>query len=394
MQKRGIIANFILLVIAIIAIGAIIAYSAIKNPETKAITPEPLKTWVPKETEFVPAIEPESIIKELDTKIEGPKNDTNVSKPEQTEIAPVAPPPAVTNPPASGQKPADPRIILPESLPVQQIDIESVVLVRCRFESQYFKSSYQPWNEERYSLGSGVIVSASGHILTAKHIFDLDDEMKNDLSDRRWERTNCAIAQNDMNQTPIHPTDPNYSSDDPEFKNVSVVFEPSNEEYNNANDLDFILLKTNGLRTHYHKPEARLIEFTKDQKIIAIGYPGKIVSVPQKLERWDGKFQTVASLEGSTCSGEIEPCGLRYLSSRILKEYRDLFYKDSPLGIYSPFFRGGFSGAPAFYNGNLIGIVTHGESGDKNTEEADKVLVLTSFDIIEALKKHQIVLTF
>lgn len=386
MQKRGIIADFILLAIALITIIAVIAYSSIESRETKTVTPEPLKTRTTEKTEFVPAIEPESIIRELTPKITEPKNGTDVSKPPQTITVPISPPPTITEPP----QPADPRIIIPDSLPNQQVDIEAVILVRCRFESQYFKTSYQPWNEERYSLGSGVIVSAAGHILTAKHIFDLDNEMQNDLSDREWKRTDCAAAQNDINQTPIHPTDADYSPSDPEFKNVSIVFEPSDNEYNNANDLDFILIKANSLQPHYHKPETKLIELAKDQKIIAVGYPGKIVSVPQALERWDGKFQAMASLEGSTCSGVIEPCGLRYLASRILKEYHNLFYKESSLGIYSPFFRGGFSGAPAFYNGHLIGIVTHGESGDKNAEETDKVLMLTSFDITETLRKHQI----
>ena len=384
MQKRGVIANFILLAIAAIIIGVVIAYSLANAPRPKTITAEPPESRT-LEIESVPIAEMPPIIKNVNPKVDAKKN-ISITKPQQNQT--ISSTPSITK--IEPEKPPDPRITLTDSLPNQQIDIEAIVLVKCHFESQYFKTSYQPWDEERYSLGSGVIISPAGYILTAKHIFDLDDEMKNDISDRIWRRIDCAAAQTDIDQTPIHPTNPNDSSSDPEFKNLEIIFEPSEKEYNNANDLDFLIAKANGLRTHSHGLESHLIEFEKEDKITAIGYPGKVVSVPQKLERWDGKFQTLASLEGSTCSGEIEPCGLRYLSTRLLKEYQDLFYKESRLGIYSPYFRGGFSGAPAFYNGNLIGIITHGESGEKNPEERDEVLILTSFDITETLKKYDV----
>ncbi len=383
MRKRGVIAYFLLLAIAAVVAAVLVARFITTDSQTKTISPEPLKTRDADSSasEMPPIVKIEPPI--LESEIIAPPVTT--TKPQSID----APPASIPEPELPAKKPPDPRITSSNSVTTSQIDIEAIVLVRCRFENQYFKTSNQPWGEERFSLGSGIIISEAGYILSVKHLFEFEKE-KNDLSDRKWIRTDCAAAQTTRDQTPIHPTNPNDSPNDPEFKNVSIIFEPTSKEYNQANDLDFIILKAAGLRPSYHKLEPHLIGFEKDDKIIAVGYPGKIVSTPQTLERWDGGYQTLASLEGSSCSGELTPCGLRYMATRLLKEYRDLFYKESPLGIYSPYFRGGFSGAPAFYNGNLIGIITHGESGDKNPEEQDEVLILTSFDISETLKKHDV----
>ena len=75
---------------------------------------------------------------------------------------------------------------------------------------------------------------------------------------------------------------------------------------------------------------------------------------------------------------------------RSVLKYQKDFWKKTPLGIVSPYARKGFSGAPAFLKGNLIGIITHGISGQESGDNWDKMFILTSYDISETLKAHSI----
>jgi len=275
----------------------------------------------------------------------------------------------------------------------KDIDIQSIVLVRCSFRSQYFNSSSQPWNEERFSIGSGVIISNEGHILTAEHV--ITEDAKADETGRIWKREGCRAAGTDKKQTPISAVHYWGQEDDPRFKEASIFFEPTKEEYKESYGLDFAILKIGPFKNSAFVPlEKKLVKFQEGDPVIVIAYPGKISVTPQGLERFDGKFKTLTYFEESSCDGTFTACGIRYRILRSLSEYQNMFWKETEFGIITPYARKGFSGGPAFFNGNLIGIVTHGKSGDDplqagiQTNEPDIQDVLISFDIFETLKKN------
>lgn len=285
----------------------------------------------------------------------------------------------------------------PATMAEKKINIQTIVMVRCAFYSQYFKESSQPWNEEKFRVGSGVIISPDGHILTAEHIAVKD--LSPDKSGRKWKRGECYIAQTDARQTPIVSVGYWGQPDDPRFKKTDIVFEPTKEEYADSSGLDFAILKIEEpVKTSFAALVPKLIDFREDggAPILTIGYPGKISSVPQELERLDAKFKELTYFKNSPCDGTIKACGLRYQALRSLSEYLNIFWKKTALGIITPYFRKGFSGAPAFFKGNLVGIVTHGKSGDDpavagiQVSEPDSEDILTSYDISETLKKNGI----
>ncbi|HDH04049.1 MAG TPA: serine protease [Candidatus Campbellbacteria bacterium] len=279
----------------------------------------------------------------------------------------------------------------------KKINIETIVMVRCAFRSQYFASSSQPWNEEKFRVGSGIIISPRGYILTAEHAVVKDSAP--DKTGRKWKREDCHIVQTDQKQTPIVSVGYWGQADSPRFKKASIIFEPTEEEYAASAGLDFAILK---IETDSNTPfvllEPKLVDFREGAgaPILTIGYPGKISAVPQTLERFDAKFQKITYFENSPCDGTVKPCGLRYQATRSLSEYLNDFWKKTSLGVITPYFRKGFSGAPAFFKGNLIGIVTHGKSGDDpsvagiQVNKPDMEDILTSYDISETLKKNNL----
>ncbi len=267
-------------------------------------------------------------------------------------------------------------------LGIKQINIQTTVLIRCLFRSQYYDISSQPHNEENYNIGSGVVISSSGHIVTARHILEPSDALtKNNLAGRIWDRKKCEVAYTDQNKTPIEVYKDNF------FKPVEVIFKTSDDQYRDSAGLDFAILKAEPLANQqYATLVPDLLKLETGAPIIAVGYPGKIVAVPQNLERFDSELQAISFYEHSSCDGTIQPCGLRYFVRRYPNKYE--IDKSTEIGIVTPFFRLGFSGAPAFFAGNLIGIITQGISWQSSKENWDEAAILTSYDISEILKKQ------
>lgn len=277
-------------------------------------------------------------------------------------------------------------LIIPESLSEKSIDVRSIVLVRCSFQTQYFKDSRQPWGEQEYNVGTGVIITPDGHILTARHILEVRSEMLNDPAGRVWTLQECDAAQTDKDRTPISSIGFWGQQSDPRFKPAKIIFKPTDEDYRDSAGFDYAILKIEGAS---ELPSVKLlpksVSFKGGEPVIITGYPGRESTSPQKLERFDSQFVEITYYRESACDGAIEPCGLRYSIKRNPNYYEPNFWKDTELGVITPYFRGGFSGGPAFYKGNLIGIVTHGASGDKTESRWDEAYILTSYDIFENL---------
>jgi hypothetical protein len=269
----------------------------------------------------------------------------------------------------------------------KEIDIRTIVLVRCLFQTQYFSQSSQPWNEQEFNVGSGVLISPKGYVITARHILEVRRELLGDPAGRKWQMQKCEIAETDKNQSEIASV--GYWGEDGSlrFRPASIVYKPTDSEYREGAGLDFAVLKIESPNVF---PFASLVpqvaEMEPRSRIIAIGYPGRESASPQKLERFDGEFTSLTYFEESPCDGTIKPCGLRYAFRRYPYNYEKDFWKSTELGIVTPYFRGGFSGGPAFFKGNLIGIVTHGRSGNDTESGWDEAFILTSFDILGNLR--------
>ena len=303
-----------------------------------------------------------------------------------------------TSVPVPIPKPPDPTIIetpqLNDSFAISEktIDLESIVFIGCLHRTQFYASSTQPWNEEMLSVGTGIIVSSRGHILTARHILEVPDESKNDPAGRIWTRKQCSVIQTDKLQSPI-PDVQDWGFKEtisPPFQKAEVFFEPTETEYQNSKAFDFTLLKINASSSlPYVSLVPELLPIKPKDTLLTIGYPGTEVA-QQKLERFDGEFNELTYLYGnSLCTGAIAPCGLRYLTQRYSYTYEKDFLKPTDLGIVTPFFRGGFSGAPTFYKGNLIGIVTHRRPND-TAIGWEIAYVLPTYDILDLLNRHSI----
>ncbi|MBI4991722.1 MAG: trypsin-like peptidase domain-containing protein [Candidatus Harrisonbacteria bacterium] len=278
-------------------------------------------------------------------------------------------------------------LIVPESLSEKSIDVRSIVLTRCSFQTQYFKDSRQPWGEQEYNVGTGVIITPDGHILTARHILEVRAEILNDPAGRIWTLQGCDAAQTDKDRTPISSIGFWGQQSDSRFKPVKIIFKPTDEDYRDSAGFDYAILKiegASGLPAFKLLPKPVVLK--GGDLITIIGYPGRESASPQKLERFDSQFVEITYYRESVCDGSIKPCGLRYSIKRNPYYYEPDFWKDTELGVITPYFRGGFSGGPAFYKGNLIGIVTHGASGDKTESKWDEAYILTSYDIFENIK--------
>jgi len=311
-----------------------------------------------------------------------------VPKPSSVQDFETALPPAqegATTTPAEAPK-QDPRIVSAESLSARPIDIRTIVLVRCSFKSQYFAQSRQPWNETSHLVGSGILVSPNGDIITAAHILRFKKDPA-DLSDRIWSRESCGVVQTDATQSILA------SDGSPRLKQATILFEPSEDEYRDSEALDIALVRGEfgDSSLPYVPLFAQFIKFPKATPILVIGYPGKDIAVPQELERFDTSFSHSGYYSESGCDGTLKLCGLRYFVSRDPSTYEQDFWEKTEFGVVTPYFRKGFSGAPAFYNGNLIGILTHGANANTTESKKDEAAILTSFDIAEVLIKHGIV---
>ncbi|MBI4088194.1 trypsin-like peptidase domain-containing protein [Candidatus Kaiserbacteria bacterium] len=292
-----------------------------------------------------------------------------------------------------------PRIEASE-LSEKDMDLQAVVLVRCVYFSQYFAASSQPANEVIATLGSGVIVNSSGYILTAAHVVR-DKSFGPDESGRIFSFDHCDISRTTNYRTVIDAKKPGYKDVDPLFQTADIVFEPDEDSYRDSAGMDVAVLRPvkPQIEEHYSQPLGDMVSLPTDvYSVIAVGYPGKDVLIPQDVERFDGAFVGMAGFEGSSCltSKLADVCGWRYVIARIwddVKQYEGFF---TDYGKISAQARQGFSGGPAFYKGNLIGIITHGygrmlQGGQTFTErQLDTFEILTSRDIVAYLSNKGI----
>lgn len=312
--------------------------------------------------------------------------DAGISEPESqpedlSKIIQAAP--EVTEPVLPAEVPVEKDLSVSQIIDFQEknIDIRAVVLVRCLLQTQFYSISSQPWNEQQYNIGSGVIISPEGYILTARHILDPREELSNDPAGRVWERKHCEVATVESSQEEISLHSDNL------FRRAEVVYKPGEEQYRDSAGLDFSVLKTGSDRPLPYFPLVpKIASLPEGAPVVALGFPGREVASPQKLERFDAALAGLTYYEESSCDGTIMPCGIRYFLKRYPYDYENDFWKPTPLGIITPYFRGGFSGAPVFYKGNLIGIITHGRSGDSTKSGWDEAFALTSYDIFETIK--------
>jgi len=275
----------------------------------------------------------------------------------------------------------------------KSINLQSIALIKCAFQSQYYDSSSQPWGEQRFNLGTGIVISPKGLILTARHLFEVSEDLLNDPAGRIWSRKKCEVALTDRDVLPISALTTAGKTIDERFKDAEIIFMASDADYIGARGIDLAVLK---IKTDGEISGTALfpylMEFREKEPIILIGYPGRESLVSQQLERFDGQFVAITYYKESLCGVGGKPCGLRYILRRYPADYEKDFWKKTDLGVVTPYFRGGFSGAPAFYKGNLIGIATHGVSGSDADDGWDQAVILTSWDIFEFLKEHDITL--
>ena len=274
-----------------------------------------------------------------------------------------------------------------------KINLQSITLVRCVFRSQYYGSSTQPWSEQNYNVGTGVVISPKGIVLTARHILEVPESLLNDPAGRKWERIKCDVALTGGQSDSISAVGFWGQSDDPKFKKAEIIYVVHDENYQETQGLDFSLLKIEPAENqNFASLFPYLADFGVDEQLLLIGYPGRESASSQVLERFDGKFVVLTRYSKAVCESFGDPCGLRYIFRRYPLDYEKDFWKSTDWGIITPYFRGGFSGAPAFYKGNLIGIATHGASGSDTEDGWDQAVILTSWDILEFLKNQGIVL--
>ena len=105
-------------------------------------------------------------------------------------------------------------------------------------------------------------------------------------------------------------------------------------------------------------------------------------------------------MQSSSCSSLkiLEECGLNYQTKRYKVDYEALYGTPTNLGKYTSYFRGGFSGGPLFYKGNVVGIlVTSSENPYTNlhdlTEIWNWVNARATSEIVPALERAGISVT-
>lgn len=313
--------------------------------------------------------------------------------PAPTAIATATPAQAIPAGGAEQAAPMQPQIFsVSGDIPERSIDIRGIAFIQCLFQSQFFASSSQPKAEAYYSVGSGALISPDGYIITARHVLEPDKALANDPAGRVWTRQECHALPADEAQTPV--PEPKYWTNSAlaKFKKADVVFKASDAEYADTLGSDIAILKIEAPEPLPYFPiYPQLIKFDSGNKLVVIGYPGMESGKAQSLERFDGTFNTLTFFERNTACNAVTlaPCGWRYWIRRYSYDYEKDFYTPTPLGIVSGFNRAGFSGSPAFYKGNFVGIATHRDPGDTGLGW-EGTYVLTSYDILDVLHKNNI----
>lgn len=286
--------------------------------------------------------------------------------------------------------PLPPKLIPASSLAEREVTAKSIVLVRCLFDSDLDAQS-------EIGGGSGVFISPEGHILTAAHV--VRDIPATYHQVRNWTKEKCQIALTDEEQTPVlvHDEDDEAGV----FMDVEVLFEPSDEEYYEGFGNDYALLKANFDSSDYYVPIVdKFIVFDQYDKIISSGYPSKIHNKPFELERVDGTFvymdlfSAVLKKDNQQyCWEEIDGCGIHYIVKRPLFDATMVQNREkTEFGVEAPLARGGLSGGPSFYKGNLIGIATKAEWYSTlyglGGVHYDALYISNSYEIAESMRRH------
>ena len=276
-----------------------------------------------------------------------------------------------------------------ESLERKDINSKSIVAVQCLWDYTYSENVYEDprFHESLYSQGSGVVVSSSGHILTANHVVDNKITREKDPTGKKWFLEKCEAAPTDESASPLP-----YNS--PRFKEVEIIFQPTTEEFDynseERTDFDIALLKFRESEDYpFTQIFGSLVDSDlKEEPLFFTGYPAAALTgkrEPKTLEFFSSleKYRGI----GVGVSALFYQAGSRKFSaaSESYKQFqKDLFAS----GQDERLVRGGFSGSPVFARGNLIGIVI--ASTLPYAEQEDMMIILSSYSINELLKKHNL----
>jgi len=391
---RGFNILFVIVVIALlsgVAVGGVYVYKNMESgpavvqeifggiASSTSETAEEEATSTPVEAPNTEESAPKAAPKKI-SELSEPKNTNELAKELNTEL-----------PQASIEVDYDtlPYVVSSAKLSEREIDIHTAVLVRCLYATQFYSQSSQPEDELIIVVGSGVFVSSEGHILTAAHVVRKQD-FGIDQAGRIWTFDKCQIARTKDFRTSIN-SNPKVSVGSADFEDVEIIFEPSDTEYQDSNRFDVAVLKLkNPTGNDYVSLYPQLISFPKDMySLIVIGYPGKDIHLPQNFERFDGVFLEIGSREGSGCSNVsyTQACGWRYSIARAIEDITWFGWTEA--GTPSTSARPGFSGAPAFHKGYLVGLATHGKERDTTgvLMGIDFFSILTSRDISQFLSE-------
>lgn len=264
-------------------------------------------------------------------------------------------------------------------IPDVAINPQAVVLIRCKYTYSYNGTADGVIPAPQYARGSGVVVSPDGYILTVAHLIRAEEinkiNKKYEDTSVTWKFDSCEAAPTDSKRTPID-ADESLDPTDYNFMPARVIYAPSDLEYNPyqfdnpdqpgdtlygyfGSDLDFALLKVDGEQMPYAPLIEKLVYMPLGEPMIGLGYPGLTIPGPQSLERIDGVFNGFSYFTSSSCVEKtvLEECGLNYQTKRYKEDYKALYGKETSLGKYTSYFRGGFSGGPLFYRGAVAGIL-------------------------------------
>lgn len=272
------------------------------------------------------------------------------SPPVSSELPPKAAPKDAPTPSAPPKKATEPPLLppLPSFVPrppavvEQPLNMRTIVGLRC-----YFKDK-NTGEVKALDKGSGVLVSAEGHILTARHVIDLEFAQ----GETRYAFEYCEVGQPPALTAPdaatIRAVNPSFNLPHPFAYIATLAFSPAKTGLSDweEQNLDFALLKISGLR-----PDAALFDIKMPEhfdyvplllsgdhpapgdELITFGFPA------------EGGFDpTIFLLKGSV--GTVEKIHLG-----------DQKFKNEPFLIEARLEgRGGRSGSPVFWRGYVAGV--------------------------------------